>query len=57
MADTPQIEVYFVNSGENPHGVGEAAIPPIGPAVANALRLATGEPIRALPIRTREIDS
>ena len=37
-------------SEEPPTGVGEPGVPPIGPAVANALRAATGKTIRKLPI-------
>jgi isoquinoline 1-oxidoreductase beta subunit len=46
----PRIEVHIMPSGEPPTGVGEPGVPPIGPAVANALRAATGKTIRKLPI-------
>jgi isoquinoline 1-oxidoreductase beta subunit len=47
----PAVEVHIVPSREHPTGVGEPGVPPIGPAVANAIRAATGQEIRRLPIR------
>jgi isoquinoline 1-oxidoreductase subunit beta len=49
MADMPRVEVYIVPSVAPPTGVGEAAVPPIAPAVANAIYAATGERVRRLP--------
>jgi isoquinoline 1-oxidoreductase beta subunit len=46
----PKVEVHIVPSDEPPTGVGEPGVPPIGPAIANALRAATGKTIRKLPI-------
>ncbi len=43
------IEVYIVPSGNAPSGVGEPGTPPIAPAVANAVRAATGVRLRTLP--------
>jgi len=50
LAEMPQIDVYLVASGEAPGGVGEAGLPPIAPAVCNAIFAATGKRIRRLPI-------
>ena len=50
MNETPQIEVHIVPSTEKPGGVGEPGVPPIAPAVANALFAATGARMRALPM-------
>src|SRR3546814_5068158 len=47
--EMPQVEVHIVESAEPPTGVGEPGVPPIGPAVANAVHKATGRRIRALP--------
>jgi isoquinoline 1-oxidoreductase beta subunit len=46
----PEVEVHIVPSSERPTGVGEPGVPPIGPAVANAVYAATGKRIRVLPI-------
>lgn len=48
--EMPEIEVTIVNSTEKPTGVGEPGVPPIGPAVANAMaRLGMSRP-RRLPV-------
>jgi isoquinoline 1-oxidoreductase subunit beta len=48
--EMPEVEVAVINSKEKPTGVGEPGVPPIGPAVANAWRRLTGNPVRRLPI-------
>ncbi|MDZ4759720.1 MAG: xanthine dehydrogenase family protein molybdopterin-binding subunit, partial [Alphaproteobacteria bacterium] len=53
MAQMPKVEVHIVPSAEAPTGVGEPGVPPIGPAVANALFAATGRPVHKLPIGTK----
>jgi isoquinoline 1-oxidoreductase beta subunit len=53
ITDMPVVEVHIVPSNEPPSGVGEPGLPPIAPAVANALRAVTGKPIRRLPIGDR----
>ena len=51
MKDAPAIEVYLAASeGEPRDGVGEAGVPPLAPAVANAVFAATGKRVRRLPI-------
>jgi len=54
MRDTPEIEVHLVPSRERPGGVGEPGLPPLAPAVANALAAATGRRLRRLPLRLGE---
>jgi isoquinoline 1-oxidoreductase beta subunit len=51
MPEMPVIEVHIVPSAEAPTGVGEPGVPPIAPAVANAVFALTGKPVRKLPIR------
>jgi len=50
LADCPDIEVYFQDSGAPLGGGGEPGVPPIAPAIANAVFAATGTRIRDLPL-------
>lgn len=52
FAETPQIEVHFVESMERPGGVGEPPVPPPPAAVANAIFAATGVRVRKMPYPT-----
>jgi isoquinoline 1-oxidoreductase beta subunit len=47
--EMPRVEVHIVPSSEKPTGVGEPGVPPIAPAVANALFAITGKPVTRLP--------
>lgn len=51
LEQMPEVEVHIVPSAEPPTGVGEPATPVIAPAVANALAAASGQRLRALPLR------
>ncbi len=50
MKDMPKVEVHIVQSTEKMGGVGEPGLPPVAPAVTNAIFSATGKRIRQLPI-------
>ncbi len=50
MPDAPQVETVIVRSDERPTGVGELAVPPLAPALANAFFAATGVRLRRLPL-------
>jgi isoquinoline 1-oxidoreductase subunit beta len=50
MKDMPKVEVHVLPSTDSPHGVGEPAVPPLAPAVANAVFHATGTRLRRMPL-------
>ena len=51
IAEMPTVEVNVLPSAEPPTGAGETGVPPIAPAVANAVFAATGVRLRSLPLR------
>ncbi|MDP2970389.1 MAG: molybdopterin-dependent oxidoreductase [Deltaproteobacteria bacterium] len=55
MSEVPEIEVHIVKSSEKIGGIGEVGVPPLAPAVANALFNATGSRIRRLPLNPKTV--
>ncbi len=55
MDETPEVITHLVTSSEPPTGIGETAVPVIGPAVANAVFSATGKRIRKLHITPEDL--
>jgi isoquinoline 1-oxidoreductase beta subunit len=55
MAESPDIELVLFESAERPGGVGEIAVPPVAPAVANAVFAATGVRVRDLPLAGKKL--
>jgi isoquinoline 1-oxidoreductase beta subunit len=55
MFEAPAVEVFIVPSEEKPTGVGEPSVPPVAPALTNAIFAATGKRVRRLPIRSSDL--
>jgi isoquinoline 1-oxidoreductase beta subunit len=54
LRDTPRIDTHLVPSSAPPTGVGEAALPPVAAAIANAVFALTGKRLGSLPLRLPE---
>jgi isoquinoline 1-oxidoreductase subunit beta len=54
LAQAPTVETFFVPSERIPSGVGEPGVPPLAPALANALFSLTGKRLRSLPLSLNE---
>ena len=53
--EMPKVETHIVPSAEAPTGIGEPPVPPLAPALANAIAAATGKWLTRLPLRTGEL--
>jgi isoquinoline 1-oxidoreductase subunit beta len=51
LADAPSVSVEFIRSGAPLGGLGEPGVPPIAPAIANAVFALTGKRVRSLPVK------
>ncbi len=55
MNEMPQVDVLILDSTEKMGGVGEPGVPPVAPAVMNALFMLTGKRVRSLPLRPDDL--
>ena len=51
LNEMPVVEVHIVPSSDKPGGIGEVGVPPVAPAVANAVFALTGQRLRELPLQ------
>ena len=56
IREMPAVEVHIVKSAEHPTGIGEPGVPPLAPAIANAIFAARGKRMRTLPLDIRTSD-
>ena len=54
--EMPAVEVYLIEGTTNPSGIGEMGVPPVAPAIANAVFAATGKRVRHIPIKAEDLE-
>jgi isoquinoline 1-oxidoreductase beta subunit len=57
MDQSPLVETHILQGSEMPGGFGETAVPPVAPAIANAIFAATGKRMRRLPITPEKLQN
>jgi len=55
IGEMPELDIRFIESGEPPSGIGEGSLPPIAPALTNAIYDLTGVRVRELPIAGQDL--
>jgi isoquinoline 1-oxidoreductase beta subunit len=57
MDQAPRVETHILQGSDMPGGFGETAVPPVAPAIANAIFAATGKRMRGLPITPEKLQN